>query len=819
MGDFFYFMLQSSLLVALVLLIGKAGRKFLSARSIYFLWLIPAIRLLFPFWLIPLSLEPVWSGLHPYTLVQEIQQRAWEEETKTGNGIAQGSAQRAGEGPLAEETAGDRGENAENVGGGADESRIWIREGENEVRTADERSGQDLLTAAESAVEGGAVRGGTETASAPNWSIFLWLAGCMLTGTILFEKNVRFFRTVKKGAVKMELPEKLAAELAANQNMPQVYYRKGLASPCLAGVFRPVIYVNEKAVQNREVLKMALLHEQAHFRRKDHIWNFCRNLLCVAYWFHPLVWLGAIASARDAELACDESVVSRMGKEERKAYGFALLKLLDGNGMKAFLITTGMAGGKKEIGERIRAIAERRRMKKSVLAAALFLLILTGAVGCTKPETGTETEAGMGTETEIETKAASEEAGVQDPALLGGMENVREQETESENGAEEVLLEKKEALFSAATSVGPDGPQLDYVGEEVVIFHDYFGLVVYQYGEKEAESGIADTLDLRSIGCSATQGDSYTEVRVSADGTAVYLHAFDSEDFYRYDIPEKRLYRGNASMCPPEEELYQGIAEMLSDGQRAFSYQKELDIGSLMISRQVLGSVEDLPVWTEKTAAYMKELKTQYEGGETGRIVDEGWNGSFLYEPEPVEDLGGADERWRQVVCYVDEAGWKIENPYECPSWFETMDQSRRIGARRFDELLCSWEEKGLLFYRYDRVVYAVDDVKGEVVFSIPEGSGSVSLYAAGEALCAANNGEETLTFYDAGFEAVKEYRNVRLEEFSEGLYCVLDLDTGLYGYLDGAGEMAIAFQYCVAKGFHNGYAAVLTGAAQEVYL
>ena len=76
----------------------------------------------------------------------------------------------------------------------------------------------------------------------------------------------------------------------------------------------------------------------------------------------------------------------------------------------------------------------------------------------------------------------------------------------------------------------------------------------------------------------------------------------------------------------------------------------------------------------------------------------------------------------------------------------------------------------------------------------------------------------ETLTFYNEEFQKINELKQVRLEEYSEGYYCVLDLKTGLYGYLDNHGNTAIPFQYSLANGFQNGYASVLTGAEAEVY-
>ena len=42
------------------------------------------------------------------------------------------------------------------------------------------------------------------------------------------------------------------------------------------------------------------------------------------HWYNPLVWAGAFLSQRDAELACDEGALHRMGDSERTAYARTL---------------------------------------------------------------------------------------------------------------------------------------------------------------------------------------------------------------------------------------------------------------------------------------------------------------------------------------------------------------------------------------------------------------------------------------------------------------------------------------------------------------
>lgn len=45
----------------------------------------------------------------------------------------------------------------------------------------------------------------------------------------------------------------------------------------------------------------------------------------IAYWWNPFIWLAAICSKRDAELACDEAVAAGLSDAQRLVYARAIL--------------------------------------------------------------------------------------------------------------------------------------------------------------------------------------------------------------------------------------------------------------------------------------------------------------------------------------------------------------------------------------------------------------------------------------------------------------------------------------------------------------
>ena len=78
-------------------------------------------------------------------------------------------------------------------------------------------------------------------------------------------------------------------------------------------------------VLRNDTTELIVRHELTHLRHLDFLWAFCRTAAVVVYWWNPLVWLAAIFSKRDAELACDETVAAGLAPEQRIAYARAIL--------------------------------------------------------------------------------------------------------------------------------------------------------------------------------------------------------------------------------------------------------------------------------------------------------------------------------------------------------------------------------------------------------------------------------------------------------------------------------------------------------------
>lgn len=205
------------------------------------------------------------------------------------------------------------------------------------------------------------------------WSMPFWrwplYAGTALAGTILLLSNLKFYLSLRKRRRRIP-PSELPTACGA-----RVYLAEGLASPCLVGLLRPAIYLNEAALDPGR-LEHILVHEETHRRHGDQLWGLARGVCLALYWYDPLVWWAAVLSRRDCELACDHSAIRRLGEDRRLDYGQTLVSMIvPGRPLTGLLRTaTTMSEGKRTVKERIALIVHRPRMLKVTLAAVAVIV-------------------------------------------------------------------------------------------------------------------------------------------------------------------------------------------------------------------------------------------------------------------------------------------------------------------------------------------------------------------------------------------------------------------------------------------------------------
>ena len=157
-----------------------------------------------------------------------------------------------------------------------------------------------------------------------------------------------------------------------------VYCSDKILSPAVYGVFRPKIIIPE-SYKDLENLDLVILHEQCHIRRLDNLWRVIAFLTAAVHWFNPLAWVFLKMYLSDVELACDESVLARLGEDGKKRYAHTLL-----DARQSRTVFASSFGGAK-IRTRIEHIVSFKKMTAvsaaglGILAVAIAYILLTNA--------------------------------------------------------------------------------------------------------------------------------------------------------------------------------------------------------------------------------------------------------------------------------------------------------------------------------------------------------------------------------------------------------------------------------------------------------
>ena len=192
----------------------------------------------------------------------------------------------------------------------------------------------------------------------------VWAGGSALLGLWLFGTWLVFMVQLHK-----------SRRFLGRHGRTRIYISSTVKSPCLAGLV-PVVYLTEDVLQT-DSTELILRHELTHLRHLDFLWSLCRTAVVIAYWWNPFIWLAAICSKRDAELACDEAVAAGLSDAQRLAYARTILAQAPRKAAALSLAGPPVRG---------RILFLTKKQRTSVLCVILALLLIVSAAGCSITE-------------------------------------------------------------------------------------------------------------------------------------------------------------------------------------------------------------------------------------------------------------------------------------------------------------------------------------------------------------------------------------------------------------------------------------------------
>jgi len=148
--------------------------------------------------------------------------------------------------------------------------------------------------------------------------------------------------------------------------------------PCVAGYLKPIIFMPAAIFTclSPQEIEAILVHELAHIKRHDHLFNYVQQLQAAVLFFNPFNILIDRMIDTEREHCCDDMVVNVTGQPLH--YAYALLKIQEAQPQHNALALA--AGGKNHLLNRIERIMKTTTPAGNVRHLALSLVLLTGSV-------------------------------------------------------------------------------------------------------------------------------------------------------------------------------------------------------------------------------------------------------------------------------------------------------------------------------------------------------------------------------------------------------------------------------------------------------
>lgn len=212
----------------------------------------------------------------------------------------------------------------------------------------------------------------------PNLLTTGWLLGFLLLSALVVYRQLSYHRAVMRLSEPLDDTEycQLLASTAKQCGVKKprrCVVHPNLTSPMLLGMLHPVLVLPASAEFSRQEQQLMMAHEFCHLRRKDHWLQGFSLMICLLFWFNPLIWVARQRLTHWLEVSCDAKVIRTFPNKE-KGYRRLLLNQL---ALQQGLSTTpGLALTGSSVLARYGSLDHRHHTGKWVLAALLAVALI-----------------------------------------------------------------------------------------------------------------------------------------------------------------------------------------------------------------------------------------------------------------------------------------------------------------------------------------------------------------------------------------------------------------------------------------------------------
>lgn len=158
---------------------------------------------------------------------------------------------------------------------------------------------------------------------------YIWFFGCCVFLLIVILSYAVYIVRKRQKAISItdnNMLDVVKKELNIKRHI-KIRMSPDIQSPVLAGILFPVIYIPCREIPD-ENMRMVLLHELTHYKRKDLLIKWLSVFVNAVHWFNPLAYLLCVNVSEACEVSCDMAVTKNMSDAEQKIYMKTILDLV-----------------------------------------------------------------------------------------------------------------------------------------------------------------------------------------------------------------------------------------------------------------------------------------------------------------------------------------------------------------------------------------------------------------------------------------------------------------------------------------------------------
>lgn len=222
------------------------------------------------------------------------------------------------------------------------------------------------------------------------WTYVLiaWAIGVVTLFARAMVEYLRFKRRVKLGRqIKDLIVTNIATECKAALGLDKdvrIITSRYVRTPVTFGFVLPIVLlpigISHKLGEHK--LRMVIIHELCHIKRKDIFINYLWLIAKMISWFNPLVYIAYKQHLHAIEIACDEMVLKNISMDDSFDYSESLLDVLRiSRSQKVVPVTLSFCQDKTKIRKRVEnMITPQRKLKSAGFISILLAVVMI--VGC-----------------------------------------------------------------------------------------------------------------------------------------------------------------------------------------------------------------------------------------------------------------------------------------------------------------------------------------------------------------------------------------------------------------------------------------------------